>query len=197
MKVIRKQTIDTETFELGDEIRFKLTTGEKVRAKAVQECENGMLFITKDCVGKETPMYENPLEEHLDYLHSDLRKYLTSELLSLFPEKIRSRMLPMMIRGSYYEDYLRIPTEKEIFGKNHWDTNDIYTKQFYGMNHRRNRIATDGKDKLEWYWLLNNVFGNYFAYVSSTGFANFGFASTSRSVRVVFELSNGEANDDF
>lgn len=37
MKVIRKQTIDTETFELGDEIRFKLTTGEKVRAKSSAE----------------------------------------------------------------------------------------------------------------------------------------------------------------
>ena len=53
MKVIRKQTIDTERFELGDKIWFKLTTGEKVRAKAVQKCEKGTLFITKDCVGKE------------------------------------------------------------------------------------------------------------------------------------------------
>ena len=142
MKVIRKQTIDTEVFELGDEIRFKLTTGEKVRAKAVQECENGTLFITKDCVGKETPMYENSSEKHLDYLHSDLRKYLNNELLPLFPEDIRSRMLPMMIRGSYYEDYVRIPTEIEIFGKNYWEKKDIYTKQSYGMKHSRYRIDT-------------------------------------------------------
>lgn len=180
MKVIRKQTIDTGTFELGDEIRFKLTTGEKVRAKAVQECENGMLFITKDCVGKETPMYENPSEKHLDYLHSDLRKYLNNELLPLFPEDIRSRMLPMMIRGSYYEDYLRIPTEKEIFGKNHWNTNDPCTKQFYGMKRFRNRIATDSKDELEWYRLQNYVFDANFAYVTGYGCACFIKASTSR-----------------
>ena len=191
MKVIRKQTINTELFELGDEIRFKLITGEKVRAKAVQECEEGMLFITKDCIGKEIPMYENPSEEHLDYLHSDLRKYLNTELLSLFPEKIRSRMLPMMIEDSY-EDYLRIPTEKEIFGNNPYGAEESCTKQFYGMNHRRNRIAfehTNGKDEWQWYWLQNYVSGASFADVLSNGLANCLYASYSTGVRPVFLLS--------
>ena len=31
MKVIRKQTIDTEVFELGDEIRFTLTIERRIR----------------------------------------------------------------------------------------------------------------------------------------------------------------------
>ena len=185
MKVVRKQTIDTELFELGDEIRFKLKTGEKVRAKAVQECEDGMLFITKNCVGKEMPMYENPSEEYLDYLHSDLRKYLNTELILAFPEKIRSRMFPMMIEDSY-GDYLRIPTEKEIFGRS---MGESYTNQFYGMKHFRNRIATDGKDELEWYWLQNNVSDACFALVDDSGYADYGYASHSNGIRPVFLLS--------
>lgn len=191
MKVIRKQTIDTETFELGDEIRFKLTTGEEVNAKAMQKCEDGMLFITDKCIVKEMPMYENPSKEHLNYLHSDLRKFLNTELLSLFPENIRSRMLPMMIEDSY-GDYIRIPTEKEIFGKNHWNAEEPYTKQFYGMKHFRNRIATDSKDKLEWYWLQNCVSGAFFADVNFYGHASSNTASLPRGVRIVFNLLDGE-----
>jgi hypothetical protein len=180
MRVIRKQTIDTEIFELGDEIRFKLTTGEKVRAKAVQECEKGMLFITKDCIGEEKPMYNGAPEGHLDYVHSDLRKYLNCELLSLFPEKIKRRMVPMPIEGCL-GDYIRIPTKEEIFG----------TNQFYGMNHRRNRIAfehTNGEDVLEWYWLQDNDSGAAFANVNDDGNADYDYASGSRGVRAVFML---------
>lgn len=46
MEVMRNMTIDTELFELGDIISFTLTTGEKVKAKAIRETPNGMLFIT-------------------------------------------------------------------------------------------------------------------------------------------------------
>ena len=43
MEVIRKITVDTELFELGDTISFELTTGEQVQAMAVRETPNGML----------------------------------------------------------------------------------------------------------------------------------------------------------
>lgn len=193
MKVIRKQTIDTEVFELGDEIRFTLTTGEKVRAKAVQKCDKGTLFITKDCVRKQMPMYKDVSDEHRDYEHSDLRKYLNNELLSLFPERIRSRMIPMPIC-----DYLRIPTEKEIFNENTFGEGESYTKRFHGMKHRRNRIAfghTGSKDAWWWYWLENRVPYDDFAEVDYNGNANYGCATRSAGVRVVFELRNGEVNE--
>ena len=45
MEVMRNMTIDTELFELGDIISFTLTTGENVKAKAIRETPNGMLFI--------------------------------------------------------------------------------------------------------------------------------------------------------
>lgn len=193
MKVIRKQTIDTELFELGDEIRFKLKTGEKVRAKAIQETPEGMLFITKDCVGKEKCMYEDVVDDSLDYMNSDLRKYLNTDLLNLFPDKIRERMLPMEM--SYGErDYLRIPTEKEIFGENKFGKSETDSEQFYGMKHRKNRIAfehTNGEDTWEWYWLQNAVkdSGAGFALVATDGRAYYYGASDSCGVRPVFLLS--------
>ena len=193
MEVIRKQTIDTELFELGDEIRFKLKTSEKVRAKAVQETPEGMLFITKDCVGKEKRMFEDVVDNSLDYMGSDLRKYLNTELINLFPDKIRERMLPMEM--SYGErDYLRIPTEKEIFGENEFGKAETNSKQFYGMKHRKNRMAlehTNGEDVFEWYWLQNAIeaSGADFAYVNYDGSADYAYASNSVGVRTVFLLS--------
>lgn len=62
MEVMRNMTIDTELFELGDIISFTLTTGEKVKAKAIRETPNGMLFITIDCLKDEQKMFENPAE---------------------------------------------------------------------------------------------------------------------------------------
>ncbi|MCI6698431.1 MAG: DUF6273 domain-containing protein [Lachnospiraceae bacterium] len=188
MKVARKQTIDTELFELGDEIRFKLTTGEKVRAKAVQECEDGMLFITKDCVEKEMPVYKNVPKVYSDYIHSDLRKYLNSELLSFFPEKIRSRMVPMMIKDSC-RDCLRVPTEKEIFGENTFGVEERYTEQFYGMKDCHNRVAF-AQDELQWYWLQNRVSSEAFAFVNHNGAANCVNAYACLGVRLVFKLKN-------
>ena len=200
LKVIREQVIHTDIFELGDEIKFKLTTGEKVHAKAVRECDGGMLFITKDCIGKEMPMYKNTSEKHLDYVHSDMRVYLNSELLSLFPEKIRNRMRPMMV-GDSCGDYIRIPTEKEIFGNNPYGIEESDTQQFYGMNYRRNRIAfehTNGIDEWQWYWLQNYVAsrprtttsGASFANVYDDGDADYLDASHSAGVRPVFTLAN-------
>lgn len=193
MKVIRKQTIDTELFELGDEIKFKLKSGEKVKAKAIQKTPEGMLFITKDCVGKEKRMYEDVVDDSLDYMGSDLRKYLNTDLINLFPDKIRERMLPMEM--SYGErDFLRIPTEKEIFGENKFGKSEMDSEQFYGMKHRKNRIAfehTNGEDTWEWYWLQNTVkdSGARFAIVGIDGYANCYNASYSNGVRPVFLLS--------
>ena len=45
MEVRRKITVETEMFEVGDVIKFKLTNGEKVKAMAVRETSEGMLFM--------------------------------------------------------------------------------------------------------------------------------------------------------
>ena len=195
MEVIRKITVDTELFELGDTISFELTTGEQVQAMAVRETPNGMLFMFVDCLKTEQKMFENVNNaEVVDYAHSDLRKKLDGEILESFPEEIRERMVGMRVGQTNCFDMLRIPTEREIFGENPYGADEPKSvRRFYGMEERRNRIAWQGSKtgEFEWYWLQNNVedSASYFATVNYYGDANYGGASNSLGVRPVFLLS--------
>ena len=194
MEVTRKTKIETEAFELGDIIKFKLADGQKVKAMAVRQDENGTLFVTVDCLKDCYPMFKNPGamgSMEICYFNSDLRHYLNKEVLKLFPEEIRSRMNIMPVGNNEY-DLLRIPTEREIFG----EEKSKEVKRFNGMNKRRNRIAfratEDNKEAWEWYWLQNKVKDEataYFAFVGSNGFATYDSASDSYGVRPVFLLS--------
>jgi len=194
MEVIRKITVDTELFELGDIISFELTTGEQAQAMAVRETPNGMLFMFVDCLKTEQKMFENVNKaEVIDYEHSDLRKKLNGEILESFPEEIRERMVGMRVGQTNCFDMLRIPTEREIFGENPYGVDEPKSvRRFYGMEERRNRIAWQGSKtgEFEWYWLQNKVddSASYFALVVSTGLA-YCYASYSFGVRPVFLLS--------
>ena len=192
MEVKRKMTVDTEMFELGDIISFKLTTGEKVQARAVKETPDGMLFMTVDCLKDEQPMFKNTddmEDEDFSYDNSDLRKVLNGAILATFPAEIRDRM--KVVYGD--SDLLRIPSEKEIFGTNEYGQEEGKVKQFKGMKNRRNRIAWQGSKTgvFEWYWLMNRhkEYASFFAIVNGDGLANSGYASLSLGVRPVFLLS--------
>ena len=195
MEVIRKITVDTELFELGDTISFELTTGEQAQAMAVRETPNGMLFMFVDCLKTEQKMFENVNNaEVVDYEHSDLRKKLNGEILESFPEEIRERMVGMRVGQTNCFDMLRIPTEREIFGENPYGVDEPKSvRRFYGMEERRNRIAWQGSKtgEFEWYWLQNKVedSASFFARVGRYGFATYYAASASDGVRPVFLLS--------
>lgn len=192
MEVKRKMTVDTDMFELGDIISFKLTTGEKVQARAVRETPEGMLFMTVDCLKDEQPMFkdtEDMEDEDFSYDNSDLRKVLNGAILDSFPTEIRDRM--KVVHGD--NDLLRIPTEKEIFGENQYGQEEGKVKQFKGMKNRRNRIAWQGSktDSFEWYWLMNRhrEYASGFAHVRFYGNASYYYVSHSLGVRPVFLLS--------
>lgn len=194
-----KRTIKTEVefFELGDVISFKLKDGEKVQAKAVKKTDEGMLFLTVDCLKDEYPMFKNPDNMgsmEINYFNSDLRHALNGEILDRFPEEIKNRMVGMRIGNTDTFGLLRIPTEKEIFGENPYGTSEPESvTQFKGMKNRRNRIAFQGSktDTWEWYWLQNRVedTASGFAVVSFVGRANYNDASNSFGVRPAFLLS--------
>ena len=192
MEVKRTMTVDVEMFEVGDVIKFKLTDGEKVQAKAVKETPEGMLFVLVDCLAKEYPMFKDIDgidEDDITYMNSDLRKVLNGEILARFPEEIRNRMVAVNAEG----DMLRIPSEKEIFGENvYGQTEDKKVKRWKPMKKRRNRIAFQGKEGAwEWYWLMNRhqEYASAFASVYADGSAGSNGASLSLGVRPVFLLS--------
>ena len=91
-------------------------------------------------------------------------------------------------------DLLRIPTEKEIFGENHYGTDEADTvTPFKGKKNRRNRIAFHGSKTgtWEWYWLQNRVedTASGFANVLHYGYAGCDIASRYLGVRPAFLLS--------
>lgn len=191
MKVKRNMAVEVEQFEVGDIIKFKLNDGEKVQAMAVKQTDKGMLFVLMDCLAKEYPMFnsmEDMTDDYFTYENSDLRKALNGEILSRFPEEIRSRMVTLD-NG----DMLRIPTEREIFGENIYGQEEPDTvKRWKPMKKKRNRIAFQGKEGAwEWYWLMNRhkEYASYFAGVGNDGSAACSGASFPLGVRPVFLLS--------
>lgn len=200
MKVTRSTstTIETEQFELGDVISFTLTTGEDVKAKAVLETPEGMLFMTVDCLKDKKKM--DSRFDVSDYEDSYLRRILNTEILDTFPDGIKRRMVGMRIGNTNEFDRLRIPTEREIIGK-HAYSNRLElesVKQFYGMDNRRERIAL-ADSGITKYWLANRTKywfddpvdgdGFYFEVIDTDGNADFQKCIYLFGVRPVFLLA--------
>ena len=189
MKVKGMIESDVDTFKVGDVIEVKLADGVKVQAMAVQQEEDGMIFCLTDCLPGEHPMNSASTNEG-GYEESDLRKKLNGEILYLFPAELKAMMAPFN-NG----DLLRLPTEKEIFGKNYYgECESLCVKQWEPMKKRRNRMAFDGtkEENLQWYWLINKVRESAasFSSVSGNGYAHASFASSSYGVRPAFKLKN-------
>ena len=188
MLVKKSRWVDADKYgyEVQDVIAFKLTDGEKVQAIAVQQENDGMLFCVMDCLADEYSMNDTDNNED-GYESSDLRKKLNTETIARFPADIKAMMVPF---GN--GDYLRLPTEKEIFGKNYYgEYESSYVQQWKPMKQRRNRIAFQGKNgSWEWYWLQNKCRDSalYFSRVNDNGHVSCDSASRSNGIRVVFKL---------
>lgn len=190
MKLFRTmETAADNGYMVGDVIAFTLTDGEEVEALAVKQEQDGMIFCLVDCLNQEYSMNEEDSNRG-GYEATDLRVKLNGEILDRFPADIREKMVAFA-NG----DYLRLPTEKEIFGCNDYgkaEPDDV--QQWEPMKQRKNRIAFQGKgtDRWEWYWLQNahKRYAADFAIVLNYGGATFSDASDARGVRPAFKFSN-------
>lgn len=189
MKVKRMIKSDVSTFKVGDIIKVRLTDGEKAQAMAVQQEDDCMIFCLVDCLAKEYPMNETSTNEG-GYEASDLRKKLNGEILDRFPADLKALMVPFD-NG----DLLRIPTEKEIHGKNYYgEYESPYVTQWKPMKQRRNRMTLEGKNgNVQWYWVQNKVRESAapaFSCVGYGGIAHGDNASNSLGVRPAFKIKN-------
>lgn len=188
MKLFRTmETAADNGYMVGDVIAFTLTDGEEVEALAVKQEQDGMIFCLVDCLNQEYPMNEEDSNRG-GYEATDLRAKLKGEILDRFPADIREKMVAFA-NG----DYLRLPTEKEIFGCNDYskaEPDDV--QQWEPMKQRKNRIAFQGKgtDRWEWYWLQNphKRYAAYFASVDTSGNADYDGASYADGVRPAFKI---------
>ena len=188
IEVKRMVKVNVDTLKVGDIIKFRLTNGAKVQAMAMQQEKDDMIFCLVGCLPGEYPM-NNTCTNKGGYEKSDLRKKLNDEFLNLFPVALTGMMAPFDSG-----DLLRIPTEKEIFGKNCYGEYENQVKQWKPMKRRKNRMAFGGAkgESLQWYWLMNKVREStiYFSFVNRAGYADVNCASYSLGVRPVFKLRN-------
>lgn len=186
MKIKRQTEIETDKYQIGDVISFKLKNREKVQAMAVDQKDGKTVFCFVDCLHQEYPMNQTDDTAEGGYEKSLLRKILNRNILYLFPDEIREKMIPFE-NG----DLLKIPSEVEIFGKNEFAKEpEEGAKQWEPMKDRRNRIAWQGSRTgiFEWYWLRDVVRASSFAYVNYVGNATATYASNSAGIRPAFQI---------
>lgn len=189
MKLFRTiEAVADGNYTVGDVIDFTLNDGEEVQALAVKQEDGGMLFVLLDCLADEECMNEENSNRG-GFIASDLCAKLNGAILDRFPAEIREKMVPFSNGLT-----LRLPTEKEIFGKNEWGKEEgDAVQQWEPMKQRRYRIAFQGKNGAwEWYWLANQMDGSAanFAIVGSHGSAYYSSASGAYGVRPAFKISN-------
>ena len=184
-------------FNVGDVVEFSLTNDDVVQAIAVEQDGDNMIFCMMDCLPGKYQMYRQVIN-CCGYENSDLRRKLNNELIDLFPEDLVAKLIPFE-NG----DFLRIPTEKEIFGDNQYGKYEsALVEQWEPMKKCRNRIAFNESEdgNAHGYWLINKVRG------SNTSFSciyyddpSYCYASYLYSVRPVFQITNMEKceSDEF
>lgn len=190
MRVKRMEEIETNRPEIGDRISFRLKTGEAVEAMAVRKLVNGMVFCAVDYLDKPYPMNRKGGTRG-GYEASGLRKILNGEILDSFPDDIRGQLIPFD-NG----DFLEIPSEREMFGKNIYSKDDEGdVMQWEPMAERHNRIALLNGD-IGWGWLRNVASSTAFAICSPSGRANDWIASEHNGVRLVFMIARETIADE-
>lgn len=194
MKVYRtSEVLAGGRYEVGDIVSYTMEDGEEVEALAVKEefDKHGnlcMVFMLLDCLKEECRMNRDDTNDG-GYEESHLRDQLATKYLEKFPAALRLNMVPFE-NG----DLLRIPTEREIFGRNIYGEEEPNTvEQFEPMKKRRNRMAFDGLNgETQAYWLQNKRMGSatHFWIVKSNGYANDYGASDSYGVRPLYRIRN-------
>lgn len=177
------------TYKVDDVLDFTLKTGEEVHAMAMKQEADGMIFCFIDCLKEERQMDDEDTNRY-GFTGTNLCNWLNSELVNQFPDNIRAKMIPF--NGSLY---LRLPTEKETFGKNQYGKKEPdFVTQWEPMKIRRNRISFQGKnsESFAWPWLSTPAKDSAagFADVGGNGDAACDGASYSRGVRPAFKIRN-------
>lgn len=194
MKVYRtSEVLAGGKYEVGDIVSYTMEDGEEVEALAAKEefDKHGnlcMVFMLLDCLKEECRMNRDDTNDG-GYEESHLRDQLATKYLEKFPAALRLNMVPFE-NG----DLLRIPTEREIFGRNIYGEEEPNTvEQFEPMKKRRNRMAFDGLNgETQAYWLQNKRVGSatYFCLVYYGGVANYYSAFCSGGVRPLYRIRN-------
>lgn len=178
MKIVRKQELETNAFQVGDQIQVG-----KYTATCQKVTDGKAIFLLDQYLDKPYAMNSRWTNEG-GYDASDLRAEFKNIVLDTNFDAIRDSLVAFD-NG----DLMRIATVGEMFGYDEFYEMDD-AEQWELMKDRQNRIALREGDEYEWGWLQNKVKGSAadFAGVNNGGSATDGSASYSVGVRPVFQL---------
>ena len=178
---VRRESLDQTDWQIGDLIRFTLTTGERVEAQCQIIDDKGAIFNLTHCLEEERPMNEEDTNEG-GWDESDLRKVLNTEILDTFPEEIRQYMKPI-----YKDDLLTLPAIEDIFGE--WDFDEWEPKEGAKPNWPPME-QVQHRAKGNWWWERSAHYNNaaYFCSVDTSGNANSTYASNSYGLAPAFRI---------
>ena len=172
MKVMRKQEMETNNIQIGDQIQLG-----KYTATCQKVTDGKALFLLDQYLDKPYAMNATNTNKG-GYGASDLRAEFKNIILDPNFDSIRSFLVPFE-NG----DFMRLPTVGEMFGHND-------AQQWELMKDRRNRIALREGDEYEWGWLQNEVKESaaHFALVPWDGCSGYLGAAASLGVRPTLQL---------
>lgn len=166
-------------YQVGDLMSFTLTNGRKMRAVAVQQDGDEMIFAALASF-MDTDWNEDDTTEG-GYKESKIRKTVNTEALALIPPDLRERMRAFTAEEND-GDLLTIPSREEIFAED---------EMLEGMRDRRNVICMEAEDKYsDWYWLRSVFSASDACLVNGYGDAYTHGASNSLGVRPLFKIVN-------
>lgn len=175
---------DNEKWEVGDILRFTLSTGERVEAMCHRIEDNKAIFNTTHCLEKKMPIDSS--RNTNSWEDSELRHYLNTKLLNSFPISIRLRV--RCINGG---DLITIPSMQDIFGD--WDY-DNWEPKSDGLNNRNWELMQyeQYRAKGNWYWLRDFRYDSSIGYswciVNTGGSANYDFGYLAYGLAPAFAL---------
>lgn len=170
MKIMRKQELETDAIQMGDQIEVG-----KYTATCQKVTDGRALFLLDQYLDK--PYVMNAVNTNKGgYEASDLRSEFKNIILDPNFDGIRDLLVPFE-NG----DLMRIATVGEMFGKD-----DVYkmddAEQWELMKDRRNRVALRKGDEYEWGWLQNEM------KESAAGFAGVHWAGDSASAGAAYSV---------
>ena len=175
MQVYRQSQIETDSFEIGDQIKVKINHGDYT-ATAIKKDGDKVLFFLDQILSEEKPMNEEGGTEG-GYLESDMRRYLKDIEDTV---DIKGILLP-----NEDGDLLWLLSLEEVGGYDE-DFNNV-DGQIEWLKDRKRRMA-QRKGSYDWYWLRTPVSAAYFAFVFNRGLCNYSHASDALGVRPAFAI---------
>jgi hypothetical protein len=194
VKEIVKSGRASQEFEVGDEFKETLTSGEQIiiAVKGIDiYAKNQIVLGLKNCLEDRYFMNDTWTNKG-GWLASYMRKYLSSTILGTFPEELRSVITPrtLHLSGKPGGNKLWLPSEFEVFGQN-WCSKeeadgDVHLPYYQKAENRRKKLGIDGSAYLWWERSPHYYGATHFCFVGSNGGANSYSASITFGVAPCF-----------